>query len=113
MAMSIHELFLRFHSLFGDMHILELKSSFLSNFCNFACTFDKMVEHISGNTYHITDIGNVNNITVAYWEHLYNVFYTLKNKPCSLFSSMLSSRLLLYLRNYKLDSVMFKFFFFL
>ena len=39
-----------------------------------------MVEHISGNTYHITDIGNVNNITVIYWEYPYNGFDTLRNK---------------------------------
>ena len=39
-----------------------------------------MVQHISGNTYHITDIGNVNNITVTYWEYPYNGFDTLRNK---------------------------------
>ena len=39
-----------------------------------------MVQHISGNTYHITDIGNVNNITVTYWEYPYNDFDTLRNK---------------------------------
>ena len=47
---------------------------------NFACTFNIMVQHISGNTYHITDIGNVNNITVTYWEYPYNGFDTLRNK---------------------------------
>ena len=39
-----------------------------------------MVQHINGNTYHITDIGNVNNITVIYWEYPYNGFDTLRNK---------------------------------
>ena len=41
-----------------------------------------MVQHISGNTYHITDIGNVNNITVTYWEcpYIVNGFDTLRNK---------------------------------
>ena len=38
------------------------------------------MQHISGNTYHITDIGNVNNITVTYWEYPYNGFDTLRNK---------------------------------
>ena len=35
---------------------------------------------MSGNTYHITDIGNVNNITVTYWEYTYNGFDTWRNK---------------------------------
>ena len=78
--MSIHDLFLRFHSLFEDMHILEIQSSFFTHLSNSACTFYKIVEHISGNTYHITDIGNVNNITVTYWEYPYNGFDTLRNK---------------------------------
>ena len=47
---------------------------------NFACTFYIIVQHISGNTYHITDIGNVNNITVTYSEYAYNGFDTLRNK---------------------------------
>ena len=78
--MSMHDLFLRFHSLFGDMHILEIQSSLFTHLSNFACTFYKMVQHISGNTYHITDISNVNNITVPYWEYPYNGFDTLRNK---------------------------------
>ena len=78
--MSIHDLFLRLHSLFGDMHILDIQSSFFIHLSNFACTFYKMVQHISGNAYHITDIGNVNNITVTYWEYPYNGFPTLRNK---------------------------------
>ena len=39
-----------------------------------------MVQHVSENTYHITDIGKVNNITVTYWEYPYNGFDTLRNK---------------------------------
>ena len=39
-----------------------------------------MVQHISRNTYHITDIGNVIKITVTYWEYPYNGFDTLRNK---------------------------------
>ena len=78
--MSIHDLFLRFHSLFGDMHILEIQSSFFTHLSNFAFTFYKMVQHINGNTYHITDIGNINNVTVTYWEYPYNGFDTLRNK---------------------------------
>ena len=41
-----------------------------------------MVQHISGITYHIADIGNVNNITMTYWEYPYivNDFDTLRNK---------------------------------
>ena len=35
---------------------------------------------MSGNTYYITDIGNVNNRTVTYWEYPYNGFDTLRNK---------------------------------
>ena len=35
-----------------------------------------MVQHISGNT----DIGNVNDITVIYWEYPYNGFDALRNK---------------------------------
>ena len=66
--MSTHDLFLRFHSLFGDMHILEIQSFFFTHLSNFACTFYKMVQHIRGNTYHISDTGNVNNITVTYLE---------------------------------------------
>ena len=98
--MSIHDLFLRFHSLFGDMHILEIQSSLFTHLSNFACTFCKMVQHISGNTYHITDIGKVNNITVTYWEYPYNGFDTLRNKTCRILSS---GGLLIYLRNYNLD----------
>ena len=78
--MSIHDLFLRFHSLFGDMHILEIQSYFSTHLSTFACIFYKMVENTSDNTYHITDIGNVNNITVTYWEYPYNGFDTLKDK---------------------------------
>ena len=37
-----------------------------------------MEQHISGNTYHITEIGNVNNITVTYYP--YNGFDALRNK---------------------------------
>ena len=37
-----------------------------------------MVQHISGNASHITDIGNVNNITVTYYP--YNGFDTLRDK---------------------------------
>ena len=36
------------------------------------------MQYISGNTYHITDIGNVNNITVTYYP--YNGLDTLRNK---------------------------------
>ena len=39
-----------------------------------------MVQHISGNTYHISDIGNINNITVTYWEYPSKGFDTLRNK---------------------------------
>ena len=60
----------------------------------------------------ITDIGNVNDITVTYWEYPYNGFDTLRNKNMQIFSSMLPRSLLIYLRNYKVDSVMLKFFFF-
>ena len=67
-------------SLFGDMHILEIQSFFFTHLSNFACTFYKMVQHISGNTYHITDIGNVNKMTVTYLEYPYNGFNTLRNK---------------------------------
>ena len=79
--MSIHDLFLGFHSLFGDMHILRSKAPFFTHLSNFACTYYKTMQHISGNTYHITDIGNVNNITEIYWEYPYNGFDgTLRNK---------------------------------
>ena len=37
-----------------------------------------MTHHISGSTYHITDIANVNNITVTYYPC--NDFDTLSNK---------------------------------
>ena len=47
---------------------------------NFACTSYIMVQHISGNTYHITDIGNLNNTPVSYWEYPYNGFDTFRNK---------------------------------
>ena len=77
--MSKHDLFLRFHSLFGDMHILVIQSSFFTHLSNFALIYI-MVQYISGNTYHITDIGNVNNITLTYWEYPYNGFDTLRNK---------------------------------
>ena len=79
-SMSMNDLFLRFHSLFGDMYILEIKSSCFAHLSNFACTVYKMVQHISGNTYHITSIGKVNNITVTRWEYPYNGFDTLRNK---------------------------------
>ena len=78
--MSMHDLFLRFHSLFGDMYILEIQSSFFAHLSNFACTLYNMVQHISGNTYHITNIDNVNNITVTCREYPYKGFDTLRNK---------------------------------
>ena len=31
-------------------------------------------------TYHVTDIGNVNSITVKYWVYPYNGFDTLRNE---------------------------------
>ena len=39
-----------------------------------------MLYNISGNSYHITDIGNVNNITVTYLEYPYTGFDALRNK---------------------------------
>ena len=39
-----------------------------------------MVQHISGNIYHITETGNVNNIIMTYWEYPYNGFDTLRDK---------------------------------
>ena len=68
--MFTHDLFQRFHSLFGDMNIFI-------NLNNFACTFYIKMQHISGNNYHITDIGNVNNITVTYYP--YNGFEKQKH----------------------------------
>ena len=66
LSMSIHDLFLRYKQF--CMHILYNG------------------QHIRGNTYHITDIGSVNNITVTYWEYPYNGFDTLRNKKkCRIF----------------------------
>ena len=62
------------HAYFRDSKLL------FTHLSNFACTFYIMVQHISRNSYHITDIGNVNNITVTYWEYSYNGFDTLRNK---------------------------------
>ena len=62
------------------LDVSDIQSSFFTHLSNFACTFYKMMEHIRGNTYHITDIGNVNNITVTYWGYPYNGFDTLRNK---------------------------------
>ena len=62
------------HAYFRDSKLL------FTHLSNFACTFYIMVQHTSGNSYHITDIGNVNNITVTYWEYPYNGFDTLRNK---------------------------------
>ena len=80
--MYVHDLFLRFHSLFGDIHILEIQAPFHS--------FKQFCMHILYNgatykwkyLYHITDIGNVNNIIMIYWEYPYivNGFDTLRNK---------------------------------
>ena len=63
------------HVYFRDSKLL------FTHLSNFACTSYIMVQHISGNTYHITDIGNLNNITVTYWEYPYivNGFDTLRN----------------------------------
>ena len=61
------------HAYFRDSTLL------FTHLSNFACTFYIMVQHISGNTYHITDIGNVNNITVSYWEYPYNGFEKQKH----------------------------------
>ena len=51
------------------MHILEIQSSFFTHLSHFACTFYKVVEHMSGNAHQKTDTGNVNNLTVTYWEY--------------------------------------------
>ena len=65
-SVSTISFFIWRHAYFRDSKI------HFTHLSNFACTIYIMVQHISGNTYHITDIGNVNNITVTYWEYSYN-----------------------------------------